>query len=146
MAAYVKIRNDQSGEIKQLKIGWSWTLLFFSQFFGLPLFMRKLHSWGSVFLILALLGLAITFGEFDEPFRSNWNFRDYFFAIVPNLLNILIAVKGNEITARNYLAHGWSFADPNGTDADFANIRWKLDQKPPWWFDPLDPWGRRKRN
>ena len=48
----VAMTNPKTGEVKEVKVGWSWILFLFSGFFGLPLFLRKLHVWGGIFLIL----------------------------------------------------------------------------------------------
>ena len=49
----VQLKNTTTGEVVQIKVGWSWTLFFFSPFLGIPLFLRKLHVWGGVFPIVA---------------------------------------------------------------------------------------------
>ena len=48
----VAMTNPKTGEVKEVKVGWSWILFLFSGFFELPLFLRKLHVWGGIFLIL----------------------------------------------------------------------------------------------
>jgi hypothetical protein len=58
MAINVAFQNPTTGEIKSVKVGWSWLLLFLSGVFGIPLFMRKLTMWGFVFLAANLFGLA----------------------------------------------------------------------------------------
>jgi hypothetical protein len=40
---------------KPLKTGFSWTILLFSWFFGLPLFSRKLVGWGLFFISMDLI-------------------------------------------------------------------------------------------
>ena len=41
-------------------------------------------------------------------------------------LQIWIAVKGNEMTAKNFLENGWSFSSPNTPETRFAMIKWNL--------------------
>lgn len=55
----VGMRNPKTGEIKQVKVGWSWTLFFFSGMFGIPLFLRGLHMWGAVFLAVGSINLIM---------------------------------------------------------------------------------------
>lgn len=50
MAVRAAFRNPRTGELREVKVGWSWTLFFFSGLFGLPLFLRGLHVWGALFL------------------------------------------------------------------------------------------------
>ena len=52
----VAMTNPKTGEVREVKVGWSWILFLFSGFFGLPLFLRKLHVWGGIFLIIWLIG------------------------------------------------------------------------------------------
>ena len=47
--------NQRSGEHKYVKVGFSWALLLFSGFLGIPLFVRRLYVWGGVFLALWVL-------------------------------------------------------------------------------------------
>ncbi|MFZ3033752.1 MAG: hypothetical protein WA138_07055, partial [Parvibaculum sp.] len=58
MAIHATFKNSKTGELKQVKIGWSWTLFFFSSLFGLPLFLRRLYVWGAVELILWVVYVA----------------------------------------------------------------------------------------
>jgi len=51
----VILRNKTTGETKTVKVGFSWILFFFAGFFGIPLFMRRLYVWGSVFLVYWLI-------------------------------------------------------------------------------------------
>jgi hypothetical protein len=51
----VDLVNQRSGEHKNVKVGFSWVLFFFSGILGIPLFLRRLHVWGAVFLVLWIL-------------------------------------------------------------------------------------------
>jgi hypothetical protein len=48
----VMLKNEKSGELKEVKVGWSWVLFLFSGFLGIPLFLRRLNGLGLVFLVL----------------------------------------------------------------------------------------------
>jgi hypothetical protein len=39
-------------------------------------------------------------------------------------LEVFLGIRGNEMTARNYLEMGWRFAEPNSEGADFACKKW----------------------
>jgi hypothetical protein len=106
----VSFRNPKSGEVKQVKVGWSWTLFFFAGLFGIPLFMRRLNIWGAVMAVLCLAA----------PFSMG---ATYIPALV---LQIYLAIKGNELTAKNYLEHGWEFAEPDSDMVRFARVQWGL--------------------
>lgn len=55
----ITFKNELTGEMKQVKIGFSWILFFFPGFFGIPLFMRKLTGWGIVMLVWSLFMLFL---------------------------------------------------------------------------------------
>lgn len=74
---HVQLQNDQ-GVIKEVKVGFSWTILFFG---GFPFFFRGMPIWG--------LSLVIT---------------SFFFCWIPS---IIMAFIGNKITATYYLENGY---------------------------------------
>lgn len=123
MRITVGFKNPKTGEIKRVKVGWSWTLLLFSGVFGIPLFMRRLSTWGAVFLGIALAWLIIPAMMLNNPSAG----------AVMTLLSVLswsmyiwIAVKGNEMTAKNYLRLGWTFSDPDSDATRFGKLKWGL--------------------
>ncbi len=120
---HIRLKNPNTGEIKQIKVGFSWILLFFSAFLGLPLFLRRLYVWGGVFLTLwavNLLGPAIA----SSPQNGAAIQLIMFFVLLG--LSIWAGIKGNEMTAKNLLEHGWQFAEPESDSVKFAKIRWRL--------------------
>lgn len=126
MAINVALQNPATGEIKLVKVGWSWVLFLFSGFFGIPLFRRKLPTWALVFVAINLVTIAC-----QVP--SN-NPAAQLLTILAQLLGLALAifmgVKGNEITAKNYLAQGFRFADPNSDMTRYAKMRWHIFDQP----------------
>ncbi len=108
MFKQVTMQNPFTRETETVPVGWNWRLFFLSPFFGIPLFKRGLTYWGMLFL--ALNGLAIL-GRFQAD-ASGWSSL----SVLSNLLAlgfmVFIGLKGNELTARNYLSRGWTFVDP----------------------------------
>lgn len=121
----VVMKNPKTGELKEVKVGWSWTLLFFSGFFGLPLFLRRLPIWGSVCLILMLLVMVFSYiaETRGEEIAAAIYVLSYFV-----LLGIIIflAIKGNELTAKNYIEQGWVFVDPESETVKMAKGKWGI--------------------
>ncbi len=114
----VKMKNPDTGNVKEVKIGWSWTLFFFASFFGLPLFLRKLDYLGMVFLVLSIILQVANFSKMIPLFLICW--------IITGALAIWMAVEGNEMTGKNYLANGWLFADPESESTKFAKGKWGI--------------------
>ena len=119
MANFVQIKNDKNGETKRLKIGWSWILFLFSGFLGIPLFMRRLHLLGGIFLGLWALNFVIGLTILDPT-------APIALFIIFLILQVWLGIKGNEITGKNYLEHGWSFVDSDGLEAKYARSKWGL--------------------
>ena len=113
----VQLKNTITGEIVEIKIGWSWTLFFFSGFLGIPLFLRKLYVWGGVFLVLWSINLILS--TFDPVSFLVLNL--IFIGLI-----IWISIKGNEMTAKNYLEKNYEFVDPDSDLAKYAKGKWGL--------------------
>lgn len=121
----VMIKNPKTGELKEVKVGWSWTLLFFSGFFGLPLFLRRLPIWGGVCLILMLL--VMVFSYIAETRGNEIADAIYVLSYFTLLgINIYLAIKGNELTAKNYIEQGWVFVDPESETVKMAKGKWGI--------------------
>ena len=115
-------KNPKTGELKSVKVGWSWTLFFFSGFLGFPLFLRGLYVWGGVFLTLWVVNLLFSFvGDSDQAAGAAIVFTFIFLGLA-----IWAAIKGNELTAKNYLEKGWELADPESAQTKFAKGKWGI--------------------
>jgi len=119
----IAMKNPKTGEIKEIKVGWSWTLFLFSGVFGIPLFLRKLHIWGGIFLALSivnLMGPALMSSD-DAALGLSIIFGIIFFG-----LKIFMGLKGNEMTAKNYLENNWVFVNPESDITKMAKMRWGI--------------------
>ncbi|MEW6123046.1 MAG: hypothetical protein AB1698_10580 [Pseudomonadota bacterium] len=122
----VLLHNPNSGELKAVKVGWSWTLFFFSGFFGLPLFLRKLYYWGLFFLILPLMFSFAPEMPEDKAEQAVIVLTYLFSVLIQFGLYVFMAIKGNELTAKNLLEKGWKFAHPEAVETQFAKHKWRL--------------------
>jgi hypothetical protein len=117
----VALKNPRTGEVKEVKVGWSWTLFLFAGVFGLPLFLRKLYIWGFVFLVLWVVNLLGPYAAGADGIGISVLM---FFVFL--VLQIWLGIKGNEMTAKNYLEQGWDFADPRSEAVRFARGKWGI--------------------
>jgi hypothetical protein len=121
----VRFRDPGSGKTKDVKVGWSWTLFTYSSFFGLPLFLRKLHFWGLVFLALSIVDM-ITPAVVDMDSLTYAGLM-FFVCLLPT---VWIGLMGNEMTAKALLERGWRLADPQSDAARYACRKWGLSPMP----------------
>ena len=120
----VAMTNPKTGEVKEVKVGWSWILFLFSGFFGLPLFLRKLHVWGGIFLILWIVYIiAPSIMQNEEEALGLMILLNLVFLC----LQILLGIRGNEMTAKNYLELGWNFTNPDSDEVKFAKGKWGIN-------------------
>lgn len=116
------MKNPKTGEIKEVKVGWSWTLFLFSGLFGLPLFLRKLHVWGAIFFALWIVKMVAPSAlPENEGLVLSISLGVIFLA-----LEIFIGIKGNEMTAKNYLENNWAFVEPDSELTKMAKMRWGI--------------------
>lgn len=123
---FVQFRNPRSGEIKKVKIGFSFVLFFFSGFWGIPLFLRKLNELGLVMLVISLVYTGMNLVSEINPSIPYINFSLFAFFLLCLGLGIWLGIKGNELTAKNYLDKGWEFVDPESDFVKLAKSKWGL--------------------
>ncbi len=119
----VEMKNPKTGEIKEIKVGWSWTLFLFSNAYGLPLFLRKLTTWGHFMLIFVAIGNMITW---VTPTIRVIDATAGIFAWALGLA-IFFGIKGNEMTAKNYLELGWEFCNSDSNEVKTAKAKWGIN-------------------
>jgi hypothetical protein len=116
------LRNRSTGETKEVKVGFSWILFLFAGCLGIPLFLRRLHVWGAVFLALWIVDVLVSVTASPEQgsaivFSINLIFCG---------LQIWLGIKGNEMTAKNLLENGWEFTEGDSDAVRFARLKWGL--------------------
>lgn len=119
MRTLVPFVNPRTGEQRNVKVGWSWTLFWFSGFFGFPFFYRKVWNWGFAYA-------AFWFAYQVAIYLVQNVFITLAMSLVSIGLAIFAGLKGNEITAKQHLDEGWHFAYPEANATRYAKIQWHL--------------------
>jgi len=120
MAIYVPFKQPRTGEVRTVKVGWSWVLFFWSGVLGIPLFLRRLNVWGFVFLALWIVNILASVISYQAEGVSGVTF------LVALALQIWLGIKGNEMTAKNYLEQGWEFAEPTAEATRIGRAAWGI--------------------
>lgn len=125
MATKVAFQNPKTGETKTVKAGFSWVLLFFSGVFGLPLFLRGLHIWGGIMAGLWGFNLLIQALLIDTGAGQTATIPITLFVLG---LSVWFGIKGNEMTAKNYLEKGWKTLETDSDAVKHARNKWGLSE------------------
>lgn len=117
------LKHSGTGEIRSVKVGWSWVLFLFSWFLGLPLFLRGLPILGAIFLSLFAIKLVL------PAVSVNYAQTRDIISLINLLLfglSIWLGIKGNEYTGKRLLENGWTFYDPTSESAKYAQQKWRI--------------------
>ena len=119
----IRLKQKQSGKEKRISTGFAWDLFLFAGIFGLPLFWRRLHAWGAV--ILALWCVDLVIGRVPATAATVHLMEAALFAVFL-AVQLFLGFRGNRLTARTYLAHGWTVDQPGDLGTKRVVERWKL--------------------
>lgn len=108
---FVNFIHPVTGEMRQVKLGVSWTLFLFWWFYGVPFFIRKMISYGIGVIILPFItGLiySIIMGLFFNVSEMQDIVTFFVLLIIQNLIiSILLLIYGNKMTAKYYVKKGF---------------------------------------
>jgi len=119
----VALRHPETGDVKFVPTGWSWSLFLGAGLFGLPLFARGLALWGTAVLALWCLQLAVPLAA--APDSDPGPIEEVLF-LAALALCAYLGFRGNALSARHYIACGYDFADPRAVEARIAAEAWGL--------------------
>ncbi|HXP30121.1 MAG TPA: hypothetical protein VN832_03460 [Stellaceae bacterium] len=118
----IVLRHPGGERRKRIRLGFAWDLFLLSGLlFGLPLFLRRLPQWGAAMLALWVIDLLVS--RF-APGAQRPTEVALFCAFLA--LQIWLGLKGNGLTARAYLRHGWTVEDAREPEVKRALARWRL--------------------
>lgn len=113
MSDYLFLSQPATGKTARVKVGWSWTTLFFAPV-GVPLFLRRMYVWGAGMILLSLAGLVFSIAT-EKPAGA--------LTLLPS---IYLAAVANRRHAKKLIADGWQVAEPTSEGAMHAKAKWGL--------------------
>lgn len=120
---FLRFKQKQGDKEKQLRTGFAWDLFFFAGLFGVPLFLRRLPQWGALILALWLIDLMIgrlPLGRHGGALAEAVLFAAFLAA------QLWLGFRGNRLTAKALLAHGWRVERPEDRATKRLIERWRL--------------------
>lgn len=119
-------KKDGTNEIKTVKAGPSWILLFFTSFLGIPLFIRKLNTWGFVVLGIYILNIIFALIFFYDEGRLQAINMLFLFVFIG--INIFFCINGNKMTALNYIDLGFKIHEQDENKINYIKVLWNLPE------------------
>jgi len=114
--ADVAFRNQTTGEVRLVKVGWSWTLFLFGPILGIPFFMRKFYPAAVLMIAWDIVCIVVPDSSVTDTLLRGTGIG----------IAMLLGMRGNQETAKYYLKHGWELAEPESTVALDAIEKWAL--------------------
>lgn len=119
----IRFKHKPSGKERRVATGFAWDLFLFAGVLGIPLFWRKLPSWGSGVLMLWLVVLVVGSVRVDAAATET---AQLVLCAVFLLLQIGLGFYGNRLTAQTLLHHGWTIEQPNDSATKRIIEKWRL--------------------
>jgi hypothetical protein len=115
--------HKPSGKERRVATGFAWDLFLFAGVFGLPLFWRRLPSWGATVLVLWLFVLIVSIVRVGAEATQIAQLILFAAFLV---LQVGLGFYGNRLTARTLLHHGWTVDRPNERGTKLIVEKWRL--------------------
>jgi len=119
----IRFRHKPSGKERRVATGFAWDLFLFAGILGVPLFWRRLSSWGAGMLVLWLLVVVV--GSVRVSAQATDTAQLVLFGLFL-VLQIWLGFFGNRLTAKTLVHHGWTIEQPNESGTKRVIEKWKL--------------------
>lgn len=84
--------------------------------------MRKMYGWLVYLIVYYVILIAVNLLAPQEVGSA----ISGIFGLINIGIAIYLGIKGNKITAKNYLKLGYDFVDPESNDVKFAKTKWGI--------------------
>jgi hypothetical protein len=119
----IRFRHKPTGKERRVATGFAWDLFLFAGVLGVPLFWRRMPSWGAGVLVLWLVVLIVSLLRLGAA-ASEMVQLVLFGAFL--VLQIGLGFYGNRLMARSLLHHGWTIDQPGDSGIKHIIDKWKL--------------------
>ncbi|HQO09734.1 MAG TPA: hypothetical protein PLK90_08360 [Clostridiales bacterium] len=115
-------KNPRTGETQT--VGSNLNIIFgvFSVMCGIPLFIRRLNSWGYVMLALQSVYMLLY-----PQFREGDYCSIFFLLFVEIIISLYLGIKGNRLLTIYYFENGWIMENPHNEMVRNTFKKWKLE-------------------
>lgn len=117
------LKNPRTGELRKIKVGFSWVLFLLSSLVGIPLFLRRLYLLGALMIVVNIASSSIM----NSAAEANSGPGVLLGLGIQIAYLLYLGIKGNELTAKSLLDKGWVFAKPDSPEAQQAAARWSIE-------------------
>jgi hypothetical protein len=122
MTVAIKVgMKNAAGDVKLVKVGWSWTCFLFGSFYGVPWYMRKLPIYGAIGAAIGILN-TLSYILWGDAFTS----LDAILGIASICFCCFGGMKANELTIRNYFEKGYKFTNPESAEFALMNNKYHI--------------------
>lgn len=126
---HIQLKNPATGQLKEIKVGWSWPTFLFASFFGIPLLISRLFIPASIMIILNIVNI-VTFMQMsngiDPITRGIATILFLVLVLTALILSVYFALSSNKMATKHYLKNGWQFIDPDSEIAKMTMLRWGI--------------------
>jgi hypothetical protein len=104
----VTLRQPETGDIKVMQDGWSWSCCLFCGILGLPLFRRGLQVWGAAMVVFNIVLLVVWLVPTE---RADTLYT--WLSLIGIALSVFFGARANQMSIDHHLAQGWEIARPS---------------------------------
>ena len=111
MAKEVTLINKYTGDIKTINTGWSWSILLFSPFLSIPLFVRELYISATIITTLWVINMFMVMMMISFNAKTGTLVTFIITLSITLATQIFLAIKGNQMSINEHMQNGWEISE-----------------------------------